>query len=171
MPQCAAHNRETLLRCGRCDAPICPDCTVFGPAGARCRDCAALRSSHVYQLDTPRLTLAIVAALALAVVAGWAAAAVAPSGIFIQFWLGLLIGGAVGETTWRLSGRKRGMAIEAGAGACAGLGMLAGHVLSALPALQAAGPPGLAMVLDWPGLVVGVGVATASAVSRIRYRW
>jgi len=41
---CARHKREvTRVRCGRCETPICPRCTVFGPAGVRCRDCARNR--------------------------------------------------------------------------------------------------------------------------------
>lgn len=38
---CARHPKvKTRLRCGRCEVPICPKCTVFSPAGTRCRDCA-----------------------------------------------------------------------------------------------------------------------------------
>lgn len=38
---CARHTKVvTRLRCGRCEAPICPKCTVYTPAGTRCRACA-----------------------------------------------------------------------------------------------------------------------------------
>ena len=38
---CARHTKAvTRLRCGRCEAPICPRCTVHTPAGTRCRACA-----------------------------------------------------------------------------------------------------------------------------------
>lgn len=38
---CARHARvQTRLRCGRCEMPICPRCTVYSPAGTRCRGCA-----------------------------------------------------------------------------------------------------------------------------------
>lgn len=38
---CARHPKAvTRLRCGRCEAPICTKCTVFSPAGTRCRACA-----------------------------------------------------------------------------------------------------------------------------------
>ncbi len=41
---CQRHKREpTLIKCGRCDKPICVRCTVNGPAGIRCRDCARNR--------------------------------------------------------------------------------------------------------------------------------
>ena len=49
---CAKHTKAiTRLRCGRCEAPICPKCTVYSPAGTRCRPCSknkiALRPAGV----------------------------------------------------------------------------------------------------------------------------
>jgi ribosomal protein L40E len=38
---CDRHKTEpTLIKCGRCEKPICVRCTVHGPAGPRCRACA-----------------------------------------------------------------------------------------------------------------------------------
>ena len=38
---CMKHTKAvTRLRCGRCESPICPKCTVYTPAGTRCRPCA-----------------------------------------------------------------------------------------------------------------------------------
>lgn len=37
---CANHpNRETTLRCNRCEKPICPQCAVQTPVGYRCQEC------------------------------------------------------------------------------------------------------------------------------------
>ena len=37
---CYVHpNRETGLRCNRCERPICADCAVLTPTGYRCREC------------------------------------------------------------------------------------------------------------------------------------
>jgi len=37
---CANHpNRETLLRCNRCEKPICVECAVLTPTGYRCKQC------------------------------------------------------------------------------------------------------------------------------------
>jgi hypothetical protein len=37
---CANHpDRETYLRCNRCDKPICTSCAVLTPTGYRCREC------------------------------------------------------------------------------------------------------------------------------------
>ena len=49
---CAKHPKAaTRLRCGRCESPICPKCTVYTPAGTRCRPCSknkiALRPAGV----------------------------------------------------------------------------------------------------------------------------
>jgi rhomboid protease GluP len=41
---CYRHpDRETLLRCGRCDRPICAECQVRHPVGIRCPECAPVR--------------------------------------------------------------------------------------------------------------------------------
>lgn len=32
-------NRETLLRCNRCERPICSECAVKIPTGYRCKEC------------------------------------------------------------------------------------------------------------------------------------
>lgn len=37
---CANHpQRETSLRCNRCDKPICTQCAVLTPTGYRCKEC------------------------------------------------------------------------------------------------------------------------------------
>jgi hypothetical protein len=42
--RCARHpNVETVLRCGKCDTPICPRCLISTPVGARCPTCAQVK--------------------------------------------------------------------------------------------------------------------------------
>jgi hypothetical protein len=37
---CANHpDRETVLRCNRCNKPICNQCAILTPTGYRCREC------------------------------------------------------------------------------------------------------------------------------------
>ena len=44
--RCYRHpERETLLRCGRCERPICLACQVRHPVGVRCPECAPVRST------------------------------------------------------------------------------------------------------------------------------
>ena len=44
--QCARHNQETVVSCGRCDAPVCPRCMVYTDVGVRCRDCSPRQRSR-----------------------------------------------------------------------------------------------------------------------------
>ena len=73
---CAAHPRvETLLKCGKCDRPICLKCNIVTIVGSRCPACAGLRS--------PIATLRIAAkTYAMGLVAG----------IGIGLGLGVLLG-------------------------------------------------------------------------------
>jgi hypothetical protein len=42
--RCARHpGTATVLRCGRCETPICPRCMVATPVGARCPSCAGVK--------------------------------------------------------------------------------------------------------------------------------
>jgi len=42
--RCARHpSVETVLRCGKCETPICPRCLVATPVGARCPTCAQVK--------------------------------------------------------------------------------------------------------------------------------
>ena len=43
MPHCYRHpNREALVRCTRCDRPICPECMREASVGFHCPDDVAL---------------------------------------------------------------------------------------------------------------------------------
>ena len=68
---CSTHpSVATLLRCNKCDTPICPRCLVQTPTGARCRRCARLQRSPIYQLRWPHYLRAIGVGLALAIAGG-----------------------------------------------------------------------------------------------------
>lgn len=55
---CARHPQvETMLRCGRCDTPICPRCMVHSGVGIRCPDCAA-NPQRTVGLETERAAAA-----------------------------------------------------------------------------------------------------------------
>ncbi len=49
---CANHpQRETYLRCNRCDKPICSQCAVSTPTGYRCKECVR-GQQKVYETAT-----------------------------------------------------------------------------------------------------------------------
>jgi hypothetical protein len=63
--RCARHpNTETVLRCGRCETPICARCMVMSPVGARCPTCAQVKR---FQLMLKPIELAKAVGYGLAV--------------------------------------------------------------------------------------------------------
>lgn len=167
---CVRHPKvETLVRCGKCDRPICTDCMVVGPAGVRCRDCASLRTSPLYQVPADRLLLGVSAGLLVSTACGWLLAAAGGFGFFL-FWIGLAYGAAVAETVLRMMRRKRGPKVEAAAGLCtvggAAIGLIL-YLLTTIPPFSGQLIVGYLQV--HPFFLVGAGVAAFAAVSRTRF--
>jgi hypothetical protein len=163
--QCATHrDTETFLRCGKCETPICPRCTVQTPVGARCRECASTRSSPVFQASSRQYALALLAALAAGLVLGWLPR--------LLILLGpILYGYVVGEATLRGGGRRRGPGMQVIAGLGALFGMLfwmlggpgrIGWVLSNLSFSQFLG------LLANPFSLIALGLGIALAVIHVR---
>lgn len=54
IPTCYRHpDRETYIRCTRCERPICPDCMNAAPVGFQCPECVQEGSRSVRQARTP----------------------------------------------------------------------------------------------------------------------
>lgn len=52
-PTCYRHpDRETYIRCSRCEKPICPDCMIAAPVGYQCPQCVAEGRKGVRQART-----------------------------------------------------------------------------------------------------------------------
>ena len=168
--KCARHpNVETVIRCGRCETPVCPKCSVMGPAGIRCRDCASLRSSPLYQVPADRFALGVLAGGLAGTIVGYLLAAASGFGFFL-LWGGVLGGGAVGEALLRATGRKRGTNMEIAAGVCAGLGAVVGFLLWCAVNQHPLTLQALLLYGSYhPFYAVGVGLAVFSAISRVRF--
>lgn len=53
MPVCYRHpDRETYIRCSRCERHICPDCMTAAPVGFQCPECVSQGSKDVRQPTT-----------------------------------------------------------------------------------------------------------------------
>ena len=105
---CAEHpSVETVLRCSRCEKPICPKCLVFTPVGARCRECARVQAPPVYTVGTTQYLRALGAGLGSAVLIGLVWAFI-PAITFFLLWTVLFVGYAIGEAISRAANRKRG---------------------------------------------------------------
>ncbi|MBI3977349.1 MAG: B-box zinc finger protein [Chloroflexi bacterium] len=179
--RCAEHpGVETVLRCGKCDRPICPRCLVQTPVGARCRQCAQLRRSPVYSVSPAQYARGLGAGmgLALAVGAGWAFLGAFIGGFFVWL-LAALAGYLIGEGVSRAVNRKRGRWLEVIAGIS---GYLAFAASLAMPSLLLATTVGAfspgqigatflaAMLLPLRNLLllIPAAIAVVLAVSRVR---
>lgn len=68
---CANHpDRETFLRCNRCEKPICIHCAVLTEVGYRCKECVRGQQAAYYNAQPHDLPIAAGAALVLAALAG-----------------------------------------------------------------------------------------------------
>jgi hypothetical protein len=148
--RCARHPAtETVLRCGRCDTPICPKCLVSAPVGARCPSCAQVK--RLVLLVKPA-EMARAAAYGIGVGAiGVVIASVIP-------FLGLLgyaiVGFGVGEAVSIGANRKRARELGPLAVACLFVGYELGMI-------------GLVVVLGGqigPGMLIGPILALRSMI-------
>jgi hypothetical protein len=107
---CANHpKQDTVLRCGKCDKPICPRCVVQTPVGMRCRECANFRRAPIYDVRPARLAAAAAAGILTAVFGGSIFFMVV--GPFM-IWLSPVFGYAIGEVVSLAANRKRGPSLQ-----------------------------------------------------------
>lgn len=109
---CFRHpRRETALRCGKCDNPICARCVVQTPVGARCASCAQLKRLPQFDVGVTLVARATAAGFGTSLL-GWYLISHA---VFLRFFLSFLVGAAVGEVMSRLSRRRTSLALEVAA--------------------------------------------------------
>lgn len=142
---CYIHpTRETLLRCNRCERPICAQCAVQTPTGYRCRECVRGQQK---KFETAGAADYILAPLVAAVLSFIGSYVVQFLGFFTIF-LAPIAGGIIAEGVKRIIGSRRSKTLFyliAGAVALGALPMLlmpllsllfgTGNVLTLLPLL------------------------------------
>jgi hypothetical protein len=155
---CYKHPKvETGLSCGKCERPICTDCMIVGPAGVRCKECAAMRGTHLYQIAPLRLVLCVVTAL----VVGFVGTVILSAVGFFCLFIGPLYGGVMAQAIIWASGRKRGTILDVIA--------IGGIVVGALSLLAIpAGLLGIGLV-NLVLRVAGVALAVSACYARMRY--
>ena len=107
---CYRHpDRETWVRCGRCDQPICTRCAMQGPVGLRCRTCGKPSRDALASLNTRQLAIGLAVASALGAVVGYFGAQFG----FLMIVVGFFAGTIIAEALDRTIGIKRGPRILA----------------------------------------------------------
>jgi hypothetical protein len=156
-PKCANHPaRDTLLRCNRCEKPICTECAVLTPTGYRCKECVRSQQK-VFDTAQPKdFVLGILTAGLLSFLGSLLASLVGFFVIFIAPAAGFVIAEAVRRVTQRRRGRLLFRLI---AGAVA-IGALINTIPLLLVTLMGFGNIGSMLGLLWPGIYAFIVTST-----------
>ena len=168
---CANHpDTETLLRCNRCNKPICLRCAVRTPVGYRCRECVAEQRALFYTglvWDYPIAAAVSGLLFALAGFLFFSLFNLGFFGVWIAVLLGPAVGGGVAEAARGAVRRRRSRYLEVVAAASAALGGLVGPAL----VVSGQGAP-LAGLLLAPlfrlDLLLFIGLGAATVYARLR---
>lgn len=153
---CVNHpQRETMLRCNRCDQPICGECAVLTPTGYRCKSC--LRSQQKI-FDTARAwdyVLAIFIGGLLSLIGSF----FVPMLGFFTLFVAPLVGMGIAEVIRWATGRRRSRKLFIAAAAAVVLGALPLLLINLLPLLMGGGLGSL-FSLVWYGVYVFFATST-----------
>ena len=179
---CYRHpDRETWVRCGRCDQPICTKCAMQGPVGLRCKTCGKPSRDALASLKPNQIAIGLAVTAGLGAVVGYFGAQFG----FFMIVLGFFAGSIIAEALDRTIGIKRGARILALAIAGIALGGALGASLSLVgmwremlafaAAAEASGETGFpALALDAfllqnvPSVLISIGATIVGAYVRLR---
>ncbi len=161
---CYSHpQRETVLRCNRCERPICTQCATLTPTGYRCKECIRGQQKVFETAQTRDYVAAVIVAGIFAFIGSIIASAMG----FFTLFIGPIAGVIIAETIRALSHRRRSRLLAQIAAGAAGLGSLP-FVLIQLAGLLLTGfsAGGLSVILS----VVYQGLFTFLVISTVYYR-
>lgn len=125
---CYKHpDRETYLRCNRCDKLICSECAVLTPTGYRCKECVRGQQKIFDTAKTRDYVFGIIVAVILGYIGGVISRFL---GFFIIF-VAPLMGIFIAEAIRRVIQKRRSMNLYRAVTGAA----VFGAILSALPTL------------------------------------
>ena len=161
---CANHpGTETLLRCNRCEKPICLKCAKLTDVGYRCNECLRNVQDKYFNAeskDNPvAFGIAFIITFIATPIAGIFTGLFGFFGFFIAIMLGSAAGGALAQIVRRTVGKRRGRNLRYFALG----GIILGFIFSAIVSILLLGifPGGLALLL-----FVGLAASTAVAILR-----
>jgi B-box zinc finger len=162
---CVNHpNRETSLRCNRCERPICPACAVRTPTGYRCKDCVRTQQ----KIFETALWWDYPLAFVVAGVLSFLGSLIVPFVGFFTIFLAPIAGVIIAEAVRLVIGRRRGRKLFLLTAAAVVLGSLPILGITVLSLLLFAGQGGfnLSAVLS----IVYRGIYTVMVTSAFYYR-
>ena len=118
---CANHpDRATMLRCNRCEKPICTSCAVQTPTGYRCRECVRSQQKVFDTAITSDYVLAVLIAGILAFIGSYLVTYIG----FFTLLLAPIFGTLIAEAVRRAVNKRRSKQLFMAATAAAVLGSL-----------------------------------------------
>ncbi len=156
---CANHpDRETYLRCNRCNKPICNSCAVLTPTGYRCKECVR-GQQKVYNTAQ---ALDYILAGGIALILSFAGSYIVPVMQFFTIFIAPIVGMIAAEVIRRVVNHRRSRLLYqlAAAGAVVGGLPLLGRELLSLLGFFGIGSAnigfGLALLLPivWSGVYI-----------------
>lgn len=172
---CANHpETETLLRCNRCNKPICLKCAVQTAVGYRCKECIRNVQSGYFNIENKDYPIALLVAMLVTAIATPIAGTLIRGfgffGFLIAFFLGSGAGGLLAQIIRAAVGRRRGLYLRHFALGGILLGLLLGSAITGL--ILAGGIMGivvgiLSIFTNLP-LIIFVVLAVATAYQLLR---
>ena len=168
---CVNHpKRSTVLRCNKCDRPMCLKCVELTAVGHRCKECLGQQRAGYYNATSADHIVAAVVGTVLSAVAG----TIVPYAYFYFALLGGPIGGGIVSEAIRFAiGRRRGRFIWLVAcasvvlGGLLGVGMWAVATARTSPAAEIAGSTYYATALGSLAIYAVLAVITVYARLRV----
>ena len=167
---------QTILRCGRCGALICPSCLVQSPVGSRCPSCAAIGRTPMQDSSRAQVVKAILTGVVMAALTGPALIGLLvlvdrlqlvdrlPRGDSIVAMIGFVaIGYVNGEAVRRVVGYKLDKRFQY----IAGLSVFGAYVVSLLVIVQFFDRNNV-FILNNILVLAGMGVGIWIAMGRVR---
>lgn len=112
---CIKHpNRQTNLRCNRCNELICPRCMIISPVGIRCLKCGKSTPLPIYSLTLHDLVKAIATSITLGLLAGFIFFLVILQNLpYLLILASMALWGYVlGQAISMVTGKKRGLSLQ-----------------------------------------------------------
>lgn len=169
--RCYRHpDRETWVRCGRCDQPICTRCAMQGPVGFRCRQCGRPARDPLTSMRPSQLAIGLGISVLGGLVVGLFSTRIGIFGLLLAWFAG----GLVADAVIRFVGFKRGPKMIATLFGGIVFGAALGFVIEAAVFASTFGPDGGAFIAAYvaeQGLwaALAASLACFGAWSRFRF--